>query len=94
MNGNGIASLIRAIAYLAALILVVWLVLDLLDATGGNDVERWFHHAADWLATWTRPMFTSVHNTKVRALLVFGIPAVVYAGVGNAMSYGRGRTAD
>ena len=91
---SGLASLIRIAAYVAALILVVWLVLDLLDASGGNEVERWFHHAADWLATWTRPMFHSVHNSKGRALLVFGIPALVYAGVGNAMAYGRGRTAD
>lgn len=91
---SGLASLIRIAAYVAALILVVWLVLDLLDASGGNEVERWFHHGADWLATWTRPMFHSVHNNKGRALLVFGIPALVYAGVGNAMAYGRGRTAD
>ncbi|MFC1421343.1 hypothetical protein [Streptacidiphilus cavernicola] len=76
--------------YLCALILVIWFVLYLFDANNANDVVHWFHQAADWLSGWSHGLFNSVHNSKFRALLVFGLPALVYGAVGNVL----GRTGE
>jgi hypothetical protein len=84
---SGILRLIGLALYLGALILVVWFVMYLFNVSTANSAVSWFHHAADWLATWSRNLFDSVHNSKVHALLVFGVPALVYAAVGNA--FGR-----
>jgi hypothetical protein len=82
--------LIGLALYLCALILVVWFVLYLFDASG-NSVVTWFHQAADWLSGWSRGLFGDVHNSKLHALLVFGLPALVYAGVGNTLGRTGGR---
>ncbi|QMU75678.1 hypothetical protein GXW83_07935 [Streptacidiphilus sp. PB12-B1b] len=82
---SGLTRLIALAANLAALILVAWIVLYLFDASTGNSVVHWFQQAADWLATWSRSLFDGVHNNKLHALLVFGIPALVYAAVGNGI---------
>jgi hypothetical protein len=79
---SGVARIIRVLADIAALILIVWILLALLGANSGNDVVGWFHHAADWLATWSRGMF-NVGNAKGQIVLDFGLAAVVYAAVGN-----------
>jgi hypothetical protein len=79
---SGVARIIRIVADVAALILVVWILLALVGANSNNDVVSWFHHAADWLATWSRGMF-DVHNAKGQVVLDFGLAALVYAAVGN-----------
>ncbi|MEZ0094373.1 hypothetical protein [Streptacidiphilus sp. EB129] len=89
-------ALVRVIglaAYLAALLLVVWILLFLFDADTGNSIVHLIQQAADWLAGWTRGIFGSVMNTKLHAVLVFGLPAVVYAAVGSAMSRFGGASA-
>ncbi|WP_034088050.1 hypothetical protein [Streptacidiphilus albus] len=81
-----LTRLIALAANVAALILVVWILLYLFDANAGNNVVHWFQQAADWLATWSRHLFSDdVGNPKLHAVLVFGVPAVVYAAVGNGL---------
>jgi hypothetical protein len=84
---SGLIRLIGLALYIGALILVIWFLLYLFDANTGNTVVNWFHEAADWLATWSRNIFNGngVHNSKLRALLIFGLPALIYAAVGNAL---------
>lgn len=79
---SGLLRLIGVALYIGALILVIWFVMYLFNVSTANSVVSWFHQAADWLATWSRNLFDSVHNAKLHALLVFGIPALVYAAVG------------
>ncbi|WP_405021080.1 hypothetical protein OHV05_33520 [Kitasatospora sp. NBC_00070] len=86
---RGIHSIIRAVAHIVAGILVIWILMDLLDANQGNTVVSWFHSAADWLAGWSRGLFT-VSGHTLQVLLDYGIPAVVYVVVGNLI----GRAAD
>ncbi|MEY9965455.1 hypothetical protein ABIA33_003497 [Streptacidiphilus sp. MAP12-16] len=82
---SGLVRLIGLALYLAALVLVIWFLMYLFDANSLNTVVHWFHRAADWLATWSRSLFDGVHNSKLHALLVYGIPALVYAAVGNVL---------
>ncbi|QMU68327.1 hypothetical protein [Streptacidiphilus sp. P02-A3a] len=88
---SGITRLIAIVANLAALILIVWIVLYLFDTSTGNSFVHWIQQASDWLATWSKNLFNGVHNDKVRTLLAFGLPAVVYALVGNALHQGARR---
>jgi flagellar biosynthesis protein FlhB len=88
---SGITRLIAIAANLAALILIAWIVLYLFDTSTGNSFVHWIQQASDWLATWSKNLFNSVHNDKVRTLLAFGLPAVVYALVGNALHQGARR---
>jgi hypothetical protein len=82
---SGLVRLIGTALYICALILVVWFLLYLFDASTANTVVNWFHEAADWLSGWSRGLFGDVSNSKVHALLVFGLPALVYGAVGNAL---------
>ena len=88
---SGITRLIAIAANLAALILIAWIVLYLFDTSTGNSFVHWIQQASDWLATWSKNLFNSVHNDKVRTLLAFGLPAVVYALVGNVLHQGARR---
>ncbi|RKE17365.1 hypothetical protein [Streptomyces sp. TLI_171] len=81
-------SVISALAHLLAGILVVWILLDLFHANQGNTLVDWFHHAADWLAAWSRGLFT-VSNHTAQVLLDYGIPAVVYVIIGNVITRRR-----
>lgn len=74
---RGIDSVIRTVARVLAGILVVWIVLDLLDANRGNTVVGWFREAADWLAGWSIGLF-DVSQHALQVLLDYGIPAIVY----------------
>lgn len=80
---SGVAYIVRLLAHVAATILVIWILLFLFDADRANDVVHWFQRAADWLATWSRDLF-SIHNAKLRTTVNYGIAAVVYAFVGTA----------
>ena len=89
---SGITRLIALAANLAALILVAWIVLYVFDASTGNSFVNWIRQASDWLATWSKNLFGSVHNNKVRVLLAFGLPALVYAAIGNSLHLGMRRS--
>ncbi|BFV55234.1 hypothetical protein KCMC57_up03380 [Kitasatospora sp. CMC57] len=75
-------SAIRAVAHIVAGILVIWIFMDLLGASRGNTLVTWFHSAADWLADWSRGLFT-VSDHALQVVLDYGIPAVVYVVIGN-----------
>ncbi|MFF5387160.1 hypothetical protein ACFY5H_02155 [Streptomyces sp. NPDC013012] len=82
---RGIDSVIRTVAHVLAGILIVWILMDLLDANRGNTVVGWFHSAADWLAGWSIGLFdVSAHTLQV--LLDYGIPAVVYVVIANVVA--------
>ncbi|MFH9724022.1 hypothetical protein ACH4M4_13820 [Streptomyces sp. NPDC017254] len=72
-------------AHALAGVLVLWIVLDLLDANRGNTVVSWFHSAADWLAGWSIGLF-SVSQHTLQVLLDYGIPAIVYVVMANLVA--------
>ncbi|MHA6759612.1 hypothetical protein [Streptacidiphilus sp. PAMC 29251] len=83
---SGLLRLIGLALYICALILVIWFLLFLFEANTGNDVVNWFHEAANWLSGWSHGLFNSIHNSKLHALFVYGLPAVVYGAIGSAFS--------
>lgn len=76
-GGNPAAAIILIAADIAALILVLWILFFVFDANRANDLVTWVHHAADWLAGWSRDLFTP-DNAKWRTVLNYGLPAAVY----------------
>ena len=79
------ATVIAVVADVAALILGVWILMYILDANRSNDLVSWVHSTANWLASWSRDLFT-VQVDWVRTLLNYGLPAVVYLLVGHAIA--------
>jgi hypothetical protein len=84
-GGNPAAAIILLAADISALILILWILFFVLDANRGNDLVTAVHHAADWLATWSRDLFT-VHNDDWRTVLNYGLPAAVYLLVAHAVA--------
>ncbi|WP_371477103.1 hypothetical protein [Kitasatospora sp. NBC_00315] len=78
-------TVIRSLAHVVAGILIVWILLDLFDANQGNTLVSWIHSAADWLSAWSRGLF-SVSGHTLQVVLDYGIPAVVYAVIGNVIA--------
>lgn len=84
-RGNPAAAIILIAADVAALILIVWILMYLLDANRANDLVNWVHNSANWLAGWSRDMFT-MDSDKLRTVLNFGLPAAVYLVIGHAVA--------
>ncbi|MFE9247759.1 hypothetical protein [Streptomyces sp. NPDC007088] len=84
-NGNAAGRLIALIADVLAVILVVWIVMYLLDANRANDLVQWVHNAADFLAGWSRDLFT-FDEKWARVVCGYGLAAVVYLFVGHAVA--------
>ncbi|SEN30083.1 hypothetical protein [Actinacidiphila rubida] len=84
-GGNPAAAIILIAADIAAFILILWILFFLLDANRANDLVNWVHHAANWLATWSRDLFTP-DNAKWRTVLNYGLPALVYAGLAHLIA--------
>ena len=82
-GGNEAARVIAVAADIAAVILGLWILFYVLNANGGNDLVRWVHQAADWLAGWSRDLFTPSAGW-LRTLLNYGLAAVVYLLIGHA----------
>ncbi|AUG75873.1 membrane protein [Kitasatospora sp. MMS16-BH015] len=81
-------SVILLLANAAALVLGIWIVLDLVGAHQDKAVVSWFHSAADWLAAWSRGLF-SVSSHVGQVLLDYGLPALVYLLIGNLLTRSR-----
>lgn len=79
-GGHPAAAVILIAADLAALILILWIIFFVFDANRANDLVDGVHHAADWLATWSRDLFTP-DNANWRTVLNYGLPAVIYVTV-------------
>ena len=84
-GGNPAAAIILLVADIAALILILWIFFFVFDANRANDLVDWVRHAANWLAGWSRDMFT-VDNAKWRTVLNYGLPAAVYLLIAHAVA--------
>ncbi len=84
-GGNPAGTVILLIADIAALILILWIALFLLDANTSNSVVDWIHDAANWLSGWSRGLFT-IESDNWHAVVDYGLPAVVYLLIGHAVA--------
>ncbi|MFD7920567.1 hypothetical protein ACFV3R_15245 [Streptomyces sp. NPDC059740] len=84
-GNNGAATVVRIIADVTAVILGLWIVMYLLDANRANDLVSFVQDAANWLASWSRDLFT-MNLDWLRTVLNYGLPAVLYLLVGHALA--------
>ncbi|WP_329116886.1 hypothetical protein [Streptomyces sp. NBC_01465] len=84
-GGNPAATVILIVADIAALILILWIAFYLFKANPANNLVDWVHDSANWLAGWSRDLFT-VDSANWRTVLNFGLPAVVYLLIGHAVA--------
>ncbi|OON76704.1 hypothetical protein [Streptomyces tsukubensis] len=77
--------IIAVVADVMAVILGLWILMYLLDANRANDLVRFVHDAADWLAGWSRDLFT-FDKEWARVVAGYGLAAVVYLFVGHAIA--------
>ncbi|MDI3385298.1 hypothetical protein QIS99_03570 [Streptomyces sp. B-S-A8] len=79
------ALVVATIADVAAGFLGLWILLFLLDANQGNAFVEFVHGTADWLGAWAQDIFT-METEGLRVLLNYGLPAVIYLGVGHGIA--------
>ncbi|MFD4260295.1 hypothetical protein ACFWR9_22425 [Streptomyces sp. NPDC058534] len=87
-RSHGSSSAARAIAVVAdimAFILGLWILMYLLDANRANDLVQFVHDAANWLAGWSRDLFT-FDEDWARVVTGYGLAAVVYLFIGHAIA--------
>nr|WP_037870388.1 hypothetical protein [Streptomyces sp. SPB074] len=82
-SGSSIGRIIALVADVVAAIIIVWILMYLLDANRGNDLVRWVHDAASWLAGWSHDLFT-FDREWARVVCGYGLAAVVYLAIGHA----------
>lgn len=82
---NPAAKVIVVLADVMAFILGLWILMYLLDANRANDLVTFVHHAADWLAGWSRDLFT-FDDAWARVVAGYGLAAVVYLFVGHVLA--------
>jgi hypothetical protein len=81
---------VAVIADIMAFILGLWILMYLLDANRANDLVRFVHDAANWLAGWSRDLFT-FDEAWARVVAGYGLAALVYLFVGHAIANRLGR---
>lgn len=79
------ALVIHTIADIAAAFLGLWILLSLLGANQGNIFVEFVEGNANWLAWWSQDVFT-MENEKVRTVLDYGLPAVIYLLAGHLIA--------
>ena len=84
-SGNRAGAVVAIVADIMALILGLWILMDLLDANRGNDFVQFIHDAARWLAGWSYDLFT-FDEAWARVVAGYGLAAVVYLFVGHAIA--------
>jgi hypothetical protein len=82
---SGAGAVIAGVADVMALILGLWILMYLLDANQGNALVEFVHHAARWLAGWSRDLFT-FDEQWARVVAGYGLAAVVYLFIGHAVA--------
>ncbi len=82
-GSNEAARTVALIADAAAVVIGLWIALYVLKANPANLLVTWVHHAADWLAAWSRDLFTPAAGW-LRTLINYGLAAVVYLLLGHA----------
>ncbi|MEZ0158215.1 MULTISPECIES: hypothetical protein [Streptomyces althioticus group] len=78
-------TVIAVIADVMAVILGLWILMYLLDANRANDLVRFVHDAANWLAAWSRDLFT-FDEEWARVVFGYGLAAVVHLFIGHAIA--------
>ncbi|MGW1602956.1 hypothetical protein [Streptomyces eurythermus] len=85
-NGaNQAGRVVAIVADIAALILGLWILMYLLEANRANDLVRFVHDAASWLAGWSHDLFT-FDEAWARVVAGYGLAAVVYLFAGHAIA--------
>ncbi|GAA2235962.1 hypothetical protein [Streptomyces nogalater] len=85
-NGaNQAGRVVAIVADVAALILGLWILMYLLEANRANDLVRFVHDAASWLAGWSHDLFT-FDEAWARVVAGYGLAAVVYLFAGHAIA--------
>ena len=82
---NRTAVIVHTLADIAAAILGLWIVLNLLDANHANVFVQFIEGMANWLAGWSQDIFT-MENEQVRFALNYGLPAVAYLFIGHVIA--------
>ncbi|MFF4717537.1 hypothetical protein ACFY2V_40025 [Streptomyces eurythermus] len=85
-NGaNQAGRVVAIVADIAALILGLWILMYLLEANRANDLVRFVHDTASWLAGWSHDLFT-FDEAWARVVAGYGLAAVVYLFAGHAIA--------
>jgi hypothetical protein len=87
-NGSSVrrtALIIHTIADVAAGFLALWIVLYMFDANQANVFVQFVKGVADPLAWWSQDIFT-MNTERLRVLLNYGLPAVLYLAVGHGIA--------
>ncbi|GHB35000.1 hypothetical protein GCM10010377_27690 [Streptomyces viridiviolaceus] len=84
-GSNSAGTAVAVIADIMAVILGLWILMYLLDANRANDLVQFVHDAANWLAGWSRDLFT-FDEDWARVVAGYGLAAVVYLFVGHAIA--------
>ncbi len=87
-DGSGIrrtALIIHTIGDVAAGFLALWIVLYMFEANQGNVFVQFVKDVADALAWWSQDIFT-MDTEQLRVLLNYGLPAVLYLGLGHGIA--------
>ncbi|MCF3119745.1 MULTISPECIES: hypothetical protein [Streptomyces] len=82
---NEAAKIIVIVADVLAFIIGLWILMYLLDANRANDLVRFVHGAARWLAGWSHDLFT-FDDAWARVVAGYGLAAVVYLLVGHTLA--------
>ncbi|MEU2558268.1 hypothetical protein ABZ626_02815 [Streptomyces longispororuber] len=79
------AKVVVVIADVMAFILVLWILMDLLDANRANDLVQLVRDVARWLAGWSHDLFT-FDARWARVVAGYGLAAVVYLAAGHFLA--------
>ena len=79
------ALVIHTVADIAAGFLGLWILLYLLEANQSNIFVTFVESVADWLAGWAQDIFT-MDSEGLRVFLNYGLPAVIYLGIGHGLA--------
>jgi hypothetical protein len=66
-------------------LLILWIAFFLFNANTSNGLVSWIQRAANWLAGWSRGMFT-VRSGDWSTVLHYGLPAFVYLLIGHTVA--------
>jgi len=89
-HNTWIVHIITIIFGLIALIILLYLAFVLLEANPANPLVNFIGDLANWFSWLFKDMFTGIEDQKVRAIVNYGIAALVYLAIGGAFS-GLGR---
>lgn len=85
-----IVHIVTAIFAVIAVVILLHLGFVLLEANPRNPLVDFMADLANWFAWLFRDMFTGIEDPKVRAVVNYGIAALVYLAIGGMLSgFGR-----